>query len=65
MFDKNLKKLREKQGMSQAELGLLVGVSQVAVTKYERGDALPNAKVAVRIARVLHTTVEQLVTVEL
>ena len=65
MFEENVKKLRERQGMPQAELARLIGVSQVAVAKYENGTAIPNIKTGVRLAQVLHTTVEQLVNAKL
>lgn len=61
MFEFNLKKLRERKGISQAELAQLVGVSQAAIAQFELGTSLPNVKTAVRLAKVLGTTCEELV----
>ena len=61
MFEFNLKKLRERKGISQAELAQLVGVSQAAIAQFELGTSLPNVKTAVRLAKVLGTTCEEMV----
>lgn len=57
----NLKRLREKKGMSQAELAESVNIAQPQIAKYEAGTAIPNAVSAVAIAEKLGTTVEKLV----
>lgn len=61
MFEFNLKKLRERKGISQAELAQFVGVSQAAIAQFELGTSLPNVKTAVRLARILGTTCEEMV----
>lgn len=61
MFEKNLKEYRERKGITQNELGALVGVTQGAIAQFENGSAVPNVKTAVRIAEVLGTTCENLV----
>ena len=61
MFEKNLKEYRERKGLTQNELGVLVGVTQGAIAQFENGSSLPNIKTAVRIAEVLGVTCEQLV----
>ena len=61
-FGDNLRALREKHGYSQIELGSMVGVSAVAISQYEIGSRAPTVFVAVKLARVLGTTVEELVT---
>ena len=61
MFEKNLKEYRESKGLTQNELGALVGVTQGAIAQFENGSSLPNIKTAVRIAEVLGVTCEQLV----
>lgn len=61
MFEKNLKEYRERKGLTQNELGVLVGVTQGAIAQFENGSSLPNIKTAVRIAEALGVTCEQLV----
>lgn len=56
----NIKARRLAQKMSQEELSGLVGVSKVMICKYERGEKLPELYNAIRLARALNTTVEEL-----
>lgn len=59
-FAEELRKYREKNGMSQAELAKNLGVSAQLMGLYEVSGKVPNAFLAVRIARLLGTTVENL-----
>lgn len=45
--------LREEKGYSQFQLGMLVGVSDKAVSKWENGSAKPRLKTCMRLAAVL------------
>ena len=48
----NVKKLREKNGMSQSELAAKIGKSRTAVWQYERGDTIPRMGAIEDMARV-------------
>lgn len=48
----NIKKLREKNGMSQSELAAKIGKSRTAVWQYERGDTIPRMGAIEEMARV-------------
>ena len=61
-FGDNVRALREKRGISQSELSQAVGVAQATFAQYEVGAKAPNVYVAVKIAKILGTTVEQLAT---
>jgi len=55
-------KLKEKRlalGLTQAEVAEKVGIAESAYQRYEYG-RIPNAQTAVKIARALDTTVENL-----
>ncbi len=52
--------MREHRGMPQAALASQVGVSRQSLHAIEVGRAIPGVDVAIRIARTLGTTVEQL-----
>lgn len=54
------KRERERLELSQRQLAVLVGVGKTTVGEIERGERLPNMVTAIRIARALHTTVEEL-----
>lgn len=61
-FSDNLKKAREREGMTQLELAKAIGVSQPTVAQYEKGQILPTIITGVSLARALNTTCEYLVT---
>ncbi len=57
----NLRKLREKAGLSQAELGNLVGLKQTTISQYESGAREPNLDLTQKIADVLDVSLDELV----
>lgn len=61
-FGDNLRALREQHGYSQTELSKMVGISQVALAMYEIGSRAPTVFVALKLAKILGTTVEDLAT---
>ena len=60
-FQINVKKAREKAGISQLELAKAVGIAQAQIAKYETGISVPNIVLGVKIAQKLGTTCEKLV----
>ena len=56
----NLKAYREKYNLKQADLAELVGVRRETIVNLERGKYNPSLKLAMDIAKVFHTTVEEL-----
>lgn len=61
-FGDNLRALREQHGYSQKELSEKVGISQTVLAYYELGSRVPTVYVALKLARLLGTTVEELAT---
>lgn len=59
-FGKNLYELRNKKGLTQKELGKLLGVSDKAVSKWETGEAMPRTAKLVLITDLFGVTMEQL-----
>ena len=55
-----LKERRTKAGMTQAALADAVGVSRKTINTVENGVFVPSTLLALRIAKVLDVTVEQL-----
>ena len=62
-FGNYICKLREKKGLSQAELGKILGVSNKAVSKWETGASYPSTETMLPLAVALGTTIEELYTV--
>ncbi len=59
-MNEKLKDLRDYHGISQRELARRIGVGKTTISEIERGDRLPNVLTAIRIARALGTTVEEI-----
>ena len=55
-----LKEYREAKGLKQADLAELVGVRRETIVNLEKGKYNPCRKLAMDIAKVFHTTVEEL-----
>ena len=61
-FGNRLYQLRKKAGLSQAQLGEKVGVSNKAVSKWENGQAKPGLDIVHRLADVLSVSVDELLS---
>jgi molybdate-binding protein/DNA-binding XRE family transcriptional regulator len=59
-IENHLARLRQKRGLSAAQLAQLAGISRQTVYAIEAGNYIPNTTVALRLARVLETQVEHL-----
>jgi DNA-binding XRE family transcriptional regulator len=55
-----IKEYRAKYNMKQEELASMVGVRRETIGNLENGKYNPSLKLAMDIAKVLHTTVEEL-----
>lgn len=53
-----LKQIRKKRGLSQSELGSLVGLKQTTIAQYENGSRKPNIVIAKKLANVLDMTLD-------
>jgi transcriptional regulator with XRE-family HTH domain len=56
----NMLLIRKKKGISQAELGKLIGTSGDVIGRYERGDISPSVEVVSKIADALEVSVDYL-----
>lgn len=59
-FGNFLQELRKQKGLSQYQLGALVGVSNKAVSKWENGTAKPQSETLYKLSEVLGVTVDEL-----
>ena len=55
-----IKKLRTEKGETQQQLGIAIGVSTMAVSKYESGKMIPNDDNKINIARHFDRSVEDI-----
>ena len=58
----NLITLRTGANMTQAELGALLNYSDKTISKWERGEAIPDAYVLTRLAELFHVSVDNILT---
>lgn len=56
----NLKEIRKASKISQTELAYKSGVSARHIAFIEHGDKCPSLKIAIKIARALNSTVEDI-----
>lgn len=59
-FGNFLRELRKKRGLSQYQLGHMIGVSNKAVSKWETGAAKPQTGICFHLAAALNVTVDEL-----
>jgi len=57
-----LKEFRARDKINQSELGKLAGVSRQTISLIERGDYSPSVTLALKIARIFNTSVEDIFT---
>lgn len=60
----SLKQVRKAAGLTQARLAQLTGVSRQTIIATERGDYAPSVYLALRIAKALATTVEEIFSLQ-
>lgn len=56
----NIKVKRTEKNISMEELSGIVGVSKMTISRYESGKKIPELYNAIRLAKALGTTVEEL-----
>lgn len=59
-FGNYLCDLREKKNLSQKQLGLQLGISNKAISKWENGGGYPSAELVMPLAKALGVSVEEL-----
>lgn len=57
---KNIAALRKEAGLTQAQLGERLGVSNQAISKWEKGMNLPDVMLLPQIAKVFDVTIDRL-----
>ncbi len=62
VFASNLINLRTAAGMTQAELGMQLNYSDKTISKWERGEAIPDAYVLTELSELFHVTVDYLLS---
>lgn len=60
MYADRIRTLRLNAGLSQQALGAQLGVSSVAVSKWERAESQPDIRTLTRMADIFATTIDDL-----
>lgn len=61
-FSERLKFFRIQNGYTQAELAKIIGTDRASISRYENGEMIPDLYKAVKIATLMGTTCEELVS---
>lgn len=57
----DLKELRKSRKLTQTDLGLKIGCSQVAISQYENRTRIPNISTIKKMAVVLNISVNEMI----
>jgi len=60
MFQENLRLKRKERGLSQEELASRLHVVRQTISKWEKGQSVPDAEQLIKLAVILETTVSEL-----
>ena len=60
MFQENLRLKRRERGLSQEELASRLHVVRKTISKWEKGQSVPDAEQLIKLAVILETTVSEL-----
>ena len=63
-FKNNLKHRRQELNLTQIQVATAIGIAESAYQRYERGAVTPTVVVAIKIAKALNTTVEELFPID-
>lgn len=64
MFKERLKELREDSGLSMSELANKIGVSTNTISRWERGERIPNLEALVALAKFFKVSTDYLCGLE-
>ncbi len=60
VFANNLITLRTKAGLTQLQLAEMLNYSDKAISKWERGESIPDVSILLKIAEIFHITIDEL-----
>ena len=63
-FGAVLKAIRKEKGLSQSQLGSMIGVSKAGISKYENAQSYPGYDVLLKLASTLKVSTDYLLGVE-
>ena len=61
MITKGIKYCRVRANMTQSELAILLGVTEVTISNYERGEREPSIDNLKKMAEIFGVTVDELI----
>lgn len=59
-----IKKLRDEKGLTQEQLAEMIPISRQAVSKWERGLAIPDSSVLIRLSEIFSVTINEILSGE-
>lgn len=62
-FPEKLRELRKTNGLSQGDVGELIGIHFMSVSRWERGEAMPPVKRLMKLALLFSVSMDELLCV--
>lgn len=62
-FPEKLKELRTSNGLSQIELGEILNIHSMSVSRWERAEAMPPVKTVIKLAMLFSVSTDELLCV--
>ena len=63
-LSETIKRLRQSKDLTQEQLADMLGVTAQAVSKWERGESMPETALLPKLAQILDTSIDELFSVE-
>lgn len=58
----NFRKMRERAGLTQQQVGAMLGVTHAAVNQWEAGIKMPRAERLTKLAAIYNCTIDELMS---
>lgn len=65
MFGNNIKKLREKKGLSQKKLAEEIGVTQQSLSKWEQNKTRPDYEILLNLSKIFNVSTDYILNNEM
>lgn len=62
-FSEKLRELRKSNGLSQSDIGELLNIHFISISRWERGESIPPVKTVIKLASLFSVSIDELLCV--